>query len=104
MRKQKQCIWVKKVFLERDSEKTLTTEEEKDLSINDKKILIDRSQEIDLQIQGMEVDQDLTAIVREGKIVQPDVIDHNHRMILGHPHFLDALLVNVKPAHQTKNM
>ena len=52
----------------------------------------------------MEVDQDLTAIVWEGKIVQPDVIDHNHRMILGHPHFLDALLVNVKPALQTKNM
>ena len=102
MRKQKQCIWVKKVFLERDSEKTLTTEEEKDLSIEDKDILIDCSQEIDLQIQDMEVDQDLTAIVLEGKIVQPDMINHDHRMILGHPHFLDALLVNIKLALQTQ--
>ena len=50
----------------------------------------------------MEVDQDLTAIVQEGKIVQVDVIDHNHRMILRLPHFLDALLVNVKLALQTQ--
>ena len=97
-----QCMLAKKVFLERDSEKTLTTEEEKGLSIKDKDILIDRSQEIDLQIQDMEVDQDLTAIVLEGKIVQPNVIDHDHRMILRHPHFLDALLVNVKLALQTQ--
>ena len=51
----------------------------------------------------MEVDQDLTAIVLEGKIVQPNVIDYNHRMILGHPHFLNALLENVKLALETKN-
>ena len=50
----------------------------------------------------MEVDQDLTAIVLEGKIVQPDVIDHNHKMIFGHPHSLNALLVNVKLALQTQ--
>ena len=102
MKKQKQCIRVKKAFLERDSEKTLTTEEEKGLSIQDKYILIDCSQEIDLQIQDMDVYQYLTAIVLEGKIVQPDVIDHNHKMIFQHPHSLNALLVNVKLALQTQ--
>ena len=50
----------------------------------------------------MEVDQDLTTNVLEGKIVQPDVMDPNHKMILGLPHFLDALLINVKFALQTQ--
>ena len=50
----------------------------------------------------MEVDRDMTTIVLEGKMIQPDVIDHNYKMIFEHPHSLDALLVNVKLALQTQ--
>ena len=50
----------------------------------------------------MEVDQNMTAIVLEDEIAQPDLINHDHKMIFRHPHSLDALLVNVKLALQTQ--
>ena len=98
MRRQKQCTWVHPLKPERDSKKTLSTEEEEIPSIKDEEIFTERSQEIYLQIQDMEVDQDLTTIVLEGKIIKPKVINPDHRMILGHPRFLNALHINVKLA------
>ena len=44
----------------------------------------------------------MTAIVLEDEITLNDVIVHDHKMIFGHPHSLDALLVNVKLALQTQ--
>ena len=102
MRRQKQCTWKHPLQLERDFEKTLSTEEEEIPKIEDEDILTECSQEIDLQIQDMGVDRDMTAIVLEDEISQPGVIDHDHKMIFGHPHSLNTLLVNEKLALQTQ--
>ena len=47
----------------------------------------------------MGTDQDMIATDNlEDEKTQPNVIDHDHRIILGHKHFLDVLLASVRPA------
>ena len=59
MRRLKRCTWVQILKPERDSKKTLSTEEEEIPSIEDEDILTEPSREIDLQIQDIEEDRDM---------------------------------------------
>ena len=94
----KQCTWVHLLKLGGDFKEILSIEEEEIPSIEDEEILIiERSQEIDLWIRDM--DQDMNATNNLGnERTQPGVINHDHRMVLEHQHFLDALLASVNPA------